>query len=199
VLRLLDTTTVNINQWRPGGPAWYTPLHQAAWHNAPTEVATRLVARGALRSLPDARGRTAHDIRVTRDAKGHNAKATIAKRGSSFALRECYLRPAPSPLDADRIQALDRQLAYVIDGRIRDVLFGGRDLRRVLRYPPVEILHETPGRQVWFPVPGMHGGFHIILRRGYLDVRSWFRVVGGTAQAHMVTHEGSVLIDETFL
>ena len=200
VMRLLDKPghPVTVNQWRPGGPAWFTPLHQAAWHGAPTEVAAELVNRGALRSLRDARGRNAHEIRLARDAAGDTANTVVAQHKSSVILRNSYLRPPPSPLERARIQALDVQLTNVIDGRIRGTLFKGRDLRRVLRYPPVGILHELPGQHVWFPVPGMYGGFHITLRQGYLDVRSWCRIVGGSGQAHMVTHEGSVLVDEGF-
>ena len=69
VFDLLDDPDqlVDINWWRPGGPAWFTVLHQAAWHGAPTEVAAELIRRGALRSLRDSRGRTAHDIRCQRD------------------------------------------------------------------------------------------------------------------------------------
>ena len=59
--------TVYINWWRPGGTAWFTVLHQPAWHGAPTEVAAELIRCGALRSLCDSRGRTAHDVRYQRD------------------------------------------------------------------------------------------------------------------------------------
>ena len=69
----------------------------------------------------------------------------------------------------------------------------------MLRYPPVAILHEVPGQHVWFPGPGMYGGFDIRLRQGYLDVRSWCRIVGGSGQAHLITHEGAVLVDEGFV
>lgn len=34
-----------INQWRPGGTAWFTALHQAAWHGAPREVVAELIER----------------------------------------------------------------------------------------------------------------------------------------------------------
>ena len=69
VLRLLDErgSPLTANDWRPGGTAWFTPLHQAAWHGAPSSVATELMARGALRTLTDARGRTALDIRTERN------------------------------------------------------------------------------------------------------------------------------------
>jgi hypothetical protein len=79
------------------------------------------------------------------------------------------------------------------------VLYDGRDPRRVLRYPPVEILHEVPGHHVWFPVPGMYGGFDITLRHDYLDVRSWCRVVAGSTQVHLITSAGAILVDEGFV
>ena len=97
------------------------------------------------------------------------------------------------------IRALDRHLAGVIDSRIRGVLYDGRDPRKVLRYPPVAILHEVPGQHVWFPVPGMYGGFDITLRQDFLDVRSWCRVVGGSGQAHVITTAGAILVDEGFV
>lgn len=200
VFSLLDDPgqPVDINWWRPGGPAWFTPLHQGAWHGAPVEVAAELVRRGALRSLTDSRGRTAYDIRVENDSKGKYAKDVAGQQQKSLVLRS-FLKPPPSPLAPDRLRALDAHLAGVIDGRIGGVLYEGRTPRQVLRYPPVAILHEVPGQRVWFPVPGMYGGFDITLSQGDLDVRSWCRVVGGSGQAHVITQEGAVLVDEGFV
>ena len=78
------------------------------------------------------------------------------------ALKE-LLRPPPSPLTHERIRALDIHFAEVIDGRIQE-LYPDGNLREILRYPPVEVLHEAPDQHVWFPVPGMYGGFDITLR-----------------------------------
>ncbi len=110
-------------------------------------------------------------------------------------------RPAATALTAvaGRCRSLNRHLADVIDSRIRGVLYDGRDPRTVLRYPPVEILHEVPGQRVWFPVPGMYGGFDITLRQDALDVKSWCRVVGGSGQAHLITTAGAILVDEGFV
>jgi hypothetical protein len=58
---------------------------------------------------------------------------------------------------------------------------------------------NEPGQRLWFPVPGMYGCFDITLRQGCLDVRSWCRVVGGSGQTHLVTHEGAVLSDLGFV
>ena len=170
------------NQWRPGGNAWFTALHQAAWHGAPVQVASELLDRGALRSLRDAKSRTAFDVAAEHDA--------------SPALRR-LLSPQRSRLSPTKAGALDERLAELIDGRIAGRLFDG-DLRTVLRYPPVEILHELPGQRVWFPLPGKYG-FHIELQRGGLEVKSWCGLVEGSGQTHLVTPDGSVLVDQGFV
>jgi Ankyrin repeats (many copies) len=201
VFRLLDDPgqPVDINWWRPGGTTWFTVLHQAAWHGAPAEVAAELIRRGALRSLTDSRGRTAYDIRLEKDRERTGTKGVVVQQQKSLILRERYLKPPPSPLTPDLIRALESHLADVIDGRIRGVLFDGRDPRKVLRYPPVGILHEVPGQRLWFPAPGMYGGFDITLRQDFLDVKSWCRVVGGSGQAHLITTAGAILVDEGFV
>jgi hypothetical protein len=198
VVGLLDDPAeqVDINWWRPGGTAWFTVLHQAAWHGAPTDVAAELIRHGALRSLRDSRGRTAYDIRCERDLKANHPKGIAAQQRKSLVLRERYLKPPPSPLAPEQISALDRHLGDVIDSRIRGELYDGRDPQRILRYPPVEILHEAPGQHLWFPVPGMYGGFDVTLRHDYLDVRSWCRVVGGSTQVHVITTAGAILVDD---
>lgn len=175
------------NLWRPGSPKWFTPLHQAAWHGAPLPVVSALIERGALRSLQDAKGRTARDVAVGR------------KRPDDLI---ALLTPRRSPLDDQRVALFDRYLAEVIDARVRefglDRDYPHRDPRKALRYPPVGVLHEAPGQSVWFPIPGMYGGFHITLRQGYLESLSWCRVAGGSAQAHVITQRGIVLADEEF-
>lgn len=194
-----DELQVDINGWRPGGTTWCTVLHQAAWQGAPNEVAAELIRRGALKSLTDARGRTAYDVRRERDLKADHPKDIAAQQRKSLILRTRYLKPTPSSLARYEIRALDWHLAEVIDSRICGVLYDGRDPQRVLRYPSVEILHEVPGQRIWFPVPGMHGGFDITLVQNHLDVKSWCRVVGGSGQAHVVTTQGAVLVDKGFV
>jgi hypothetical protein len=200
VFDLLDDPEgcVDINRWRPGGPAWFTVLHQAAWHGAPYDVAAEFIRRGALRSLRDSRGRTAYDIRCRRDLAANHPKGIAAQLRKSLALRERCLKPPPSPLAPAAIRALDRHLAEVIDSRIRGVVCDGRDPQQVLRYPPVEILHEVPGQRLWFPVPGMYGGFQITLMEDFLDVKSWCWIVGVSGQEHLITTEGAILVAEDF-
>jgi hypothetical protein len=187
VFEVLDLPWVGPNSWRLGGSSWFAPLHQAAWHGAPAEVVSSLLSLGALRSLPARDGRTAYDVAA---ARGHDALLEL-------------LRPEPSPLPPERVAALDTLLASVIDGRLTlpDGIADSyrRPLDESLRYPPVAVLHECRGRRLWFAVPGMYGGFGVELMRGYLYVESWIRVVGGSGQAHVITHEGAVLVEEGFV
>jgi hypothetical protein len=189
---------LDINWWRPGGSAWFTVLHQAAWHGAPETVAAELNRRGALRSLKDSRGRTAYDVRCQRDLAIGSPKSAAAQLRNSLALREQHLKPPASPLTPATTRALDRHLANIIDSRLRGVLYDGRDPQCVLRYPPVEILHEVPTQRVWFPVPGMYGGFDITLEEDFLHVKSWCRIVGGSGQEHLITPEGAILVSAGF-
>lgn len=108
------------------------------------------------------------------------------------------LAPPASQLSPTRIRALDAHLAAVVEGRVRGVLYEGRDPQAVLRYPPVAVMNEAPNGRLWFPVPGMHGGFDIQLREGYLEVASWCRVVGGSGQRHVITQDGATLVEQGF-
>ncbi|MFL0243500.1 hypothetical protein [Mycobacterium sp. SMC-17] len=193
VFRLLDRKTdlLGINWWRPGGTAWFTVLHQAAWHGAPVDVAADLIRRGALRTIVDSRDRTPYDVLMS--SEGNGAKGSVLQR-THRALAEC-LAPPPTRLTSRAISALDQHLGEVIDGRIRGRLYDGRDPRELLRYPSTAMLHEAPHQQLWFPVPGFYGGFLITLHGDTLDVRSWCRVVEGSEQTHLVTEHGATLVD----
>jgi hypothetical protein len=184
VMNVLDQESdwLVINQWRPGGAAWFTVLHPAAWHGAPTEVLAELINRGALRSLRDSKARRAFDVAVE-----HQQTRVLLE----------LLQPPRAPLTQGQVEALDAQLATVIDGRIRGRLYDG-NLRKVLRYPPVEILYELPGQRVWFPMPATYG-FHIALQGVALEVKSWCGLVEGSGQIHLVTPEGSVMVDQGFV
>ena len=156
VMTVLDSewSWLVINQWRPGGTRG-SPPSSGRLDGAPTEVVAELLDRGALRSLRDSKGRTAFDV--------------AAEHDRTPAFRE-LLRPPRSPLTREQIRALDARLAELIGGRIHGRVYDG-DLRTVLRYPPVEILHELPGQRVWFPIPAKYG-FHIELQRGALESRA---------------------------
>ena len=124
VFRLLDhkADLLEINWWRPGGTAWFTVLHQAAWHGAPVTVAGELVRRGALRTTVDSHGRTPYDVLMS--GEGNGAKGAVLLR-THRALAEC-LAPPPTRLTSRAISALDQHLGDVIDGE---------DPRKAVRRP----------------------------------------------------------------
>lgn len=179
VLAMLDKDrTLSPNQWRPAGLSLYTPLHQAAWHGAPVEVVQRLLDLGAWRTLRTAKGDTALDIA---QEKGHRHLDGL-------------LTPNTPPRDdLAVIQWLDLQLAELVESRIRP------QLDVALRHPSCSVLTEIPGRRLWYPVPGMYGGFSIQLRENHLFVKSWSRVVGGSGEAHVITQQGCFLVDRGFV
>ena len=189
------TTSFPVNGWRPGGKAWFTVLHQVAWHGASADIAAELIQLGALRTLTDFHGRTPYMVRLQKDLEANGAKSALSL-DKTLALRS-LLRPMPSSLTPDRLNTLSQHLVEFIDGVAREAL-QGRDPQSVLRYPPVEILEELPGHRVFFPVPGMYGGFEIILRQGYLEVKSWNSKVASSSRTHLITHEGVLRVDDGF-
>lgn len=56
---------------------------------------------------------------------------------------------------------------------------------------------------MWFPVPGMYGGFSyelsVVSGSPVLISESWCRVVGGSGQRHLVSPHGSLLLEEGFV
>jgi len=65
------------------------------------------------------------------------------------------------------------------------------------------VSNEIFGKRMWYPVPGMYGGFEYVLseRSGkpLLTTESWCRIVGGSGQRHEITIDGCVLVEEGFV
>lgn len=174
VVRELDRgdQVVDIKAWRPGGKSWLTVLHQAGWHGAPPDIAAWLIERGALRSQSDSAGRTAYDLAVE-----HNRPAEVL----------AVLKPPAATLDRDRIAALNTQLSGIIDDLIQQ-LFRDVDLRQMFRYPPVEVLHELPGKQLWFPVPYLWGGFRVgLVDDSAVELFGGYRELDPLGEVHIAT------------
>lgn len=182
VLEILDPTNhlVDVNQSRPATNSRSTVLHRAAEGGAPAEVVETLLERGAFRSLRDENGLTAFDL-AARNTSLPDGLAQL-------------LRPLPSPLDEDRIASLEEGLAAMLDRWIQP-LYEGRDLRAILRYPPVGALHEASTQELWVQFPAISGGFRVALRRGYLELLIGYRsATGATAQGIVITHRGPILV-----
>lgn len=179
VLVLLGRYPEWINSGRVGGTSGYTPLHQAAWHGVPTEVAERLVAMGAWRTLRTAAGERAVDI---------------AFRKGYHHLAEPLTPIIRHPLPKEALEAMERHFHAVIHERAGELV-----TRQGLRLPRLEPLTEQREPACWFPVPGMYGGFSYRLRGPELIVESWCRVVGGSGQRHVIDPDGARLVDEGFV
>jgi hypothetical protein len=178
VFEVLDEYPAWVNTARLEGRSGYTPLHQAAWHGVPAETVERLLAYGAARTLRTSDLNRAVDIAGQR---GHRHVVPL-------------LNPAPKhPLPQDAPARLTEHLHRLI--RHRAGLEGGSDLatQQRMRLPEVEALTELDHPAWWFPVPGMYGGFRIVLRGGELIVNSWIRVVGGSERTDRVTVDGVLL------
>lgn len=177
--RLLDLLTHNpgrINSGRIGGSSGYAPLHQAAHGGAPAEVVQALLELGALRTLRTTAGEQALDI--------------ARQRGHQYLLD--LLTPKPTlTFPAAKLAAVEAGVHQVIRNRedIQHLLEGV-----TMRFPPLELLTETPGNELWFPIPGMYGGFHLQLGKVADEpiciVDSWVRVVEGSEERRLVSTGG---------
>lgn len=183
LLEILSTKSELINSCRPGGKSLYAPLHQAAYGGAPAGIVGQLIALGAWRTLQNARGERAVDVA---ERKGHH-----------------QLRAVLAPLLKHQVPTgvllkIQSNFHEVIRGRIDQELPNHQ-----LRLPELEPLLELDRPQMWFPVPGMYGGFSYRLESTGVDAKlvaeSWSRVVGGSGQRHEITSEGSRLVEEGFV
>ena len=51
-------------------------------------------------------------------------------------------------------------------------------------------------RYLWYPVPGMYGGFSLEFEEENLVSLSWVRVCGGSEMRHVIHRDGTV-VDES--
>lgn len=174
VLQMLhpDNHLINVNQSAPGDGSKSAVLHRAAELGAPDDVAEALLERGAFRSLRNADGQIPFEIAVA-----------AAQSPSMLEL----LRPGASPFGAEELTRLDAIVADVIDHYIQP-LFGSHDLSKILRYPPVEVLHEAQGGELWMQVPRMMGGFRIMLGDGQVELLGGYRRFDDAGEVHVTTH-----------
>jgi len=183
VFELLSEHTELVNTTRPGGSSLYTPLHQAAHGGAPVEVAQRLIGMLAWRTLQNARGERPVDVA---ERQGHRHLLGV--------LAPEYKHHVPLGVLL-RVQA---HFHAVIRGRAERLV-----QEHGLRLPELEPLLELDRPHMWFPVPGMHGGFSYRLEVAGVEAKlvseSWCRVVDGSGQRHEITSAGSQLVEEGFV
>lgn len=172
-----------VNTTRPDGSSLFTPLHQAAHGGAPVEVAQRLIDMFAWRTLQNALSERSLDVA---ERYGHRHLLGV--------LTPEYKHHVPAGV-ALKIQA---NFHAVIRGRVDQPLPGHR-----LRLPELEPLLELDRPRMWFPVPGMYGGFRYRLAAVGVEAKlvseSWCRVADGSGQRHEITSAGSRLVEEGFV
>ena len=183
VFELISENKDLINSCRLGGKSLFTPLHQAAHGGAPVEVVSQLIDLGAWRTLPNTIGERAVDVAKRR---GHQHLLEILEPVLKYRV----------PIGV--LLKIQSHFHEVIRGRIDRELPGHR-----LRLPELEPLLELDRPHMWFPVPGMYGGFSYRLESTGVEAKlvseSWCRVVGGSGQRHEITSEGSRLVDVGFV
>jgi hypothetical protein len=182
-LEILNMRSDLINVTRPDGRSLYTPLHQAAHGNAPVEVVQRMLDIGAWRT-----------IRNT-----NNERAVDIARKKKYQHLVQQLEPVYKTLiPFETLQKIQDHFHVIIIGRTGDLVE-----KSSLRLPELEPLLEIEKSQMWFPVPGMYGGFSYWLdgegKNAKLISESWCRVVGGSGQRHEITSKEGKLVDEGFV
>jgi hypothetical protein len=172
-----------VNCSRPGSASLYAPLHQVANAGASVAVARRLIDLGAWRTLQNFRGERPVDV--------------AARMGHAHLLEMLEPRLNHQVPEADLLSIQEHFHAVIRARAEREVN------EHALRLPELAPLLELDEPSMWFPIPGMYGGFRYQLSAEGASARliaeSWNRVVGGSGQRHEITAAGSVLIAEGFV
>jgi hypothetical protein len=172
-----------VNATRPGGSSLYAPLHQAARGGAPVEVVEWLIGMRAWRTLQNARGERPVDV-----AERHGHRHLLG------LLEPVYKHRVPLGV----LRKVQAHFHAVIRDRAERLV-----QEHALRLPELEPLLELDRPHMWFPVPGMCGGFSYWLEVAGVEAtlvsKSWCRVVDGSGQRHEITSAGSQLVEEGFV
>lgn len=183
VLSALGQNPNLINESFLDNTLWYSPLHYLTEENAPIEVIEKTVSMGAWRTIKASNGEKAIDIAVR---KGNKNLVNL--------LTPIYFHN----VKLETLSKIQKNFHQVIIGRI-NVL----EKWESLRLPDLEVLLEFEIPSMWFPVPGMYGGFNYEFvpkgRTAKLVSESWIRVVGGSGQRHEITSKSSKLVEEGFV
>jgi hypothetical protein len=172
-----------VNITRPDASSLYTPVHQAAHGNEPLEVVCKMVNMGAWRTLKNADGERPVDIA---QRKQHHQLIQV--------LEPIYKIQVPN----ETLQKIQNYFHEIILDRAGDLIE-----KTGVRLPELEVLLEIEEPQMWFPIPGMYGGFKYWLNVEEQNVKliseSWSRVVEGSGQRHEITDKGWKLVEEGFV
>ena len=188
MIEILRASPELVNTSRPGGSSLYAPLHQAAHGGSPVKIVEEFVAAGAWRTLQNARGERPCDVA---EKRGH--------RHLLGALEPVFRRRVPTGV----LLKIQAHFHAVIRGRAANEVEATGVIAEDIRLPELEPLLELDAENVWFPVPGMYGGFLYRLHSDGIDAvlisESWCRLVDGSGQRHEITSAGSRVIDAGFV
>jgi hypothetical protein len=163
-----------INSSRPDEPSWFAPLHRVADSGVVPEIANRLIAAGAWRALRTSTGERPIDV---------------ARRQGHDHLLAALEPPRRIDVPAGLLESLQDQFHELIRHRMTEF-----DIKHELRLPELEVLLELERPELWFPVPGMYGGFQFRLEPTDTGPRllasSWSRTVSGSEEHHEITKSG---------
>lgn len=183
LLALLRDAPECVNCTRPDGRSLYAPLHQAAFAGASETVVHRLVETGAWKTLQNVRGERPVDVAVR---QGH--------RQLVGTLTPTLRYEVPTGV----LLRIQEHFNAVIRSRAEHLV-----REHELRLPELQPLLELALPKMWFPVPGMYGGFSYWLEESGVNAKivaeSWCRVSEGSGQRHEITSKGSTLVGEGFV
>jgi len=183
VFKILDSHPSLVNSWRPDGLSFYTPLHQAAYSGAALLTINGLIQRGAWRSLLNSQGERPVDI---------------AKRKGYDELIPLLETEYHMHMDTQPLLQIEAHFHALIKQRVEKLVN-----KENLRLPQLSILLELKKPKMWFPVPGMYGGFEYQLvfrhKKPLLLTSSWIRVIQGSGQKHVIDSQGSRLTETGFV
>lgn len=183
VFNVLSEHPELVNTTRPGGSSLYAPLHQAAHGGAPVEVVQRLIGLLAWRTLQNACGERPVDVA---ERQGHRHLIGVLTPEYKHHVPTGVLLKIQAHFHAVIRERIDRQLP-----------------NHGLRLPELEPLLELERPHMWFPVPGMYGGFSYRLETTGVEAKliseSWCRIVDGSGQRHEITSQGGRLVAEGFV
>ena len=181
VFAILDADDSLINLSRPGGKSGFTPLHQAAYRGE-SVAAAELVRRGGWLSFRSASAERPFEI---------------ARRRGHGGLANSLVPPSEWQIPESAVRRLEIYLHALIRVRAEDLV-----QESGLRLPPVEPLTGMREPKMWFPIPGMAGGFSMqLLRAGddpVLQADSWCRMASGSEERHWVSMRGVRQLDDPF-
>jgi hypothetical protein len=163
--------------------SWSTLLHEAVRLNAPLEFVRELVRLGAFRTVKDSQGFRPVDLTL--------------KKGLVHLVEP--LEPGPGqPVNANGLEHMQE----LFHGLIRSTMLT-YNVSETLWLPQLSILAEPGAESIWFPIPGMYGGFHFWLEATggatALIAESWCRVADGSGMRHRITPVQVVLEEEGFV